>query len=257
MSMKLLAIGDVVGVPGLSFLEKNLRKIQRANDIHFTVVNGENANVVGITPRQADSIFQAGADVITLGNHTWARWELKPYLDENPYILRPLNFAPQCPGRGYTIVPTHFGDICVINLMGRHTLDSNTDNPFYAAHHLLEKLNTKLVFVDMHAEATSERLAMGYYLDGRVSAVWGTHTHVQTSDAMVLPQGTGFISDLGMTGSRHSILGIKPEQSISKFLGNPPMRYEAGAGPAKMEGAIFEIDEKTGHCIQVEALRIT
>ncbi|MCL1828531.1 MAG: YmdB family metallophosphoesterase [Oscillospiraceae bacterium] len=257
MKVNILAVGDVVGKKGIEFLEDRLSVFKKQKDIRFTVVNGENANVIGITPRQADAIFSAGADVITLGNHTWTRKELQPYLDANDRILRPANFAPQCPGRGYGVYETPFGRVCVINLLGRYTLDSNTDNPFVAVSAILEDVESDIILVDMHAEGTSERCAMGYFLDGRAGAVWGTHTHVQTSDARVLPNGTGYISDVGMTGPAESVIGIQPEQSIGKFLGDPPRRYEEAQGPAKMECAIFEIDSETGKCAGAEAVRLT
>ena len=257
MNFNVLAVGDVVGAPGLGFLSRHLRSIIEMKNVSFTVVNGENANVLGITPRQADEIFAAGANVITLGNHTWSRREIQGYLDQNRNILRPLNFAVQCPGSGIGVYETDVGDIAVINLMGRYAMDSNIDNPFFAAEAALREIDTKLVLVDMHAEGTSERMAMGYFLDGRVSAVWGTHTHVQTSDACILNMGTGYISDLGMTGAKNSILGIKPELSISKFLGDPPERFEAAEGPCKLECAVFEINPDTGACVGVEAMRIT
>ena len=257
MQVKILAVGDVCGDPGLQFLERKLKTFQQENNIAFTVVNGENANVVGITPRQADMIFRAGADVITLGNHTWTRTELQPYLAERTRILRPANFGPQCPGRGIAVFETAFGDVCVLNLMGRFTLDTNTDNPFLIADGYMAEIREKVILVDFHAEGTSEKRAMGYLLDGKVTAVWGTHTHVQTSDACVLPNGTGYITALGMTGAVHSVLGIDPQQSIGKFMGDPPRRYEAGKGPAKMEGCLFTIDPDTGKCIQAEAIRLT
>lgn len=253
MTINILAVGDVCGRTGLEFLCQHLHNLQNTKKIAFTVVNGENANGIGIVPQQAEKIFDAGADVITLGNHTWSRWEIQNYLDDNKHILRPANFASQCPGQGYGIYPTDFGDIMVINLIGRYNLDSNNDNPFRIVDNILKHCDTNLVLVDMHAEATSERLAMGYYLDGRASAVWGTHTHVQTSDGGVLPNGTGFISDLGMTGPAVSILGIDPQQSISRFLGDPPRRYMAAEGSGKLEGAVFTIDTDTGRCINVEA----
>ncbi|MEG0035032.1 MAG: TIGR00282 family metallophosphoesterase [Oscillospiraceae bacterium] len=256
MTVNILAVGDVCGKPGIDFLRKHLNAFKKLNDIAFTVVNGENANVVGITPAQAEDIFSAGADVITLGNHTWSRYEIKDYLNSNRNILRPANYALCCPGFGHEVYKTAFGDIAVINLMGRFTLDTNTDNPFYVADEIISSLNTKLVLVDMHAEASSEKAAMGFYLDGRASAVWGTHTHVQTSDADILPNGTGFITDLGMTGPAISVLGIEPQQSINKFLGEPPRRYESAEGPAKMECAIFTIDTETGRCQKAEAMRI-
>ena len=194
--------------------------------------------------------------MVTLGNHTWTRWELQPYLDETVRVIRPANFAPQCPGRGDTVIETGFGKVWVINLIGRYGLDTNTDNPFVVADEILCAPEADIVLVDFHAEATSEKLAMGYYLDGRASAVWGTHTHVQTSDACVLPGGTGYITDLGMTGPAHSVIGIMPEQSIGKFLGDPPRRYEPASGKAKLEGAVFTIDADTGRCVSAESVRL-
>ncbi len=257
MEVRILAVGDVCGEPGLSFLSNRLKTYKKENDISFTVVNGENANVVGITPKQADAIFRAGADVITLGNHTWTRTEIQPYLEEQIRILRPANYGTQCPGRGIGVFSTSFGDVCVLNLMGRFTLDSNTDNPFPIADGFMEEIREKIILVDFHAEGTSEKRAMGFLLDGRATAVWGTHTHVQTSDACVLPKGTGYITDLGMTGSVHSVLGIDPEQSIGKFLGDPPRRYSSGKGPAKMEACLFTVNTETGRCLNAEAVRLT
>ena len=255
MAYRVLAVGDTVGSPGLEYVRRQLRAIRRELNADFVCVNGENANVVGVTPRQVDGLLSAGADCVTLGNHTWTRWELQPYLDEEPRVLRPANFAPQCPGRGMASFDSPAGPVTVINLIGRFTLDPNTDNPFLTADALLEEAPRGIVLVDFHAEATSEKIAMGYYLDGRVSAVWGTHTHVQTSDARVLPEGTGFITDLGMTGPAESCIGIKPEQSIGKFLGDVPRRYECASGPAKLEGALFTIDEASGRCLEARAVR--
>ena len=255
MTIKVLAIGDVCGEPGLEYLTKNLKAYKEENGINFCVVNGENANVVGVTPRQIDEISKAGADCITLGNHTWVRTELQPLLDERKKVLRPANYAPQCPGRGVGIYKKDFGEICVINLIGRFTLDNNTDNPFVIVDEYLQDIDQKIILVDFHAEGTSEKRAMGYMLDGKVSAVWGTHTHVQTSDAYILPKGTGYITDLGMTGAVESVLGIDPDQSIGKFLGDPPQRYNAAKGSKKMEGCIFEIDMDTGKCMGVKSIR--
>ncbi len=254
--MKILAVGDVCGEPGLAFLEKRLNAYKEEAGIDFCVVNGENANVVGITPKQADAILKAGADVVTLGNHTWTRTELKPYLAERRRILRPANYGPQCPGRGINTFTTPFGDLCVLNLLGRFTLDNNTDNPFVIADGYMHEIREKVILVDFHAEGTSEKMAMGYMLDGRASAVWGTHTHVQTSDARVLPKGTGYITDLGMTGPSESVLGIDPEQSIGKFLGDPPMRYNSAKGPCRLEGCVFDVDHETGRCRSAEAVRL-
>ncbi len=256
MTVKILAVGDVCGSVGLEFLHRTLRSYKERNGIDFCVVNGENANVVGVTPKQCDSILRAGADVITLGNHTWTRWELQPYLDESRRVIRPANFGPQCPGVGDVVINTDFGKVWVMNFIGRYGLDTNTDNPYVIVDDMLREPAADIVLVDFHAEATSEKVAMGYFLDGRVSAVWGTHTHVQTSDACVLPNGTGYITDLGMTGPIHSVIGVAPEQSIGKFLGDPPRRYDPATGAAKLEGCVFEIDVASGRCVNAEAVRL-
>ena len=197
MHVNILAVGDVVGAPGLDFLCHRLRSLIRLKQIAFTVVNGENAALRGLTPADAEDIFSAGADVITLGNHTFGKSAIQPYLDDCPRILRPANLAPQNPGRGWGDFETSFGPVRVVNLIGRCGMDFHPDNPFLEMDRILKKDPPVVILTDMHAEATSEKLAMGYYLDGRVSAVWGTHTHVQTSDAGVLPKKTGYITDLG------------------------------------------------------------
>ena len=252
MSVNILAIGDVAGKAGLDFLLNELYSIKKQKNIAFTVVNGENASIFGISRNQAQSLFDNGVDVVTLGNHTWGRRDIIGFLDDCPYILRPANYAPQNPGRGWGIFHAPFGEVCVINLIGRCHMEFGTENPFFEADKILAQSKAVVTLVDFHAEATSEKLAMAYHLDGRVSALWGTHTHVQTSDACVFPKCTGYITDLGMTGPVHSVIGIKPEQSISRFLGNPPQRYESATGKIKIEGAVFEIDEQTGQCHCVE-----
>ena len=257
MTVKILAVGDVCGTVGLDFLHRVLKNYKEKNGIDFCVVNGENANVVGVTPRQCDSILRAGADVVTLGNHTWTRWELQPYLDESRRVIRPANFGPQCPGAGDVVINTDFGKVEVINLIGKYGLDANTDNPFLVVDSILQEPGADIILVDFHAEATSEKVAMGHFLDGRVSAVWGTHTHVQTSDAMVLPKGTGYITDLGMTGPIHSVIGIPPQQSIETFLGGLPGRYQVAKGECKLCGAIFTLDSATGLCRRVERVDLT
>jgi metallophosphoesterase (TIGR00282 family) len=257
MTVNILAVGDIVGNSGLNLLRQKLASIKRLKNISFTVVNGENAAQKGLTPSQAEEIFNSGADVITLGNHAFGKQNIIPYLDECRYILRPANLAPQNPGRGYGIFETSFGQVCVINLIGRCGMNFGPDNPFIEADKILKKIDTKIVLVDMHAEATSEKLALGYYLDGRVSVMWGTHTHVQTADSRVFPKGMGYITDLGMTGPAESVIGIKPEISVSMFLGNPPKRYETAKGPCKMDCAVFEIDEATGLCKSVESFQIS
>ena len=252
MELRVLAVGDVVGNPGMERIRKSLRWLIRKTGADFTVVNGENASVVGLTPRQAEDILDAGADVITLGNHSFSKREIVPYLEDTDRILRPANYAPQTPGRGWAVYETRFGPIGVIDLIGRCNMDYGPDNPFLLVEKLLKKLDTRLILVELHAEATSEKLAMGYMLDGKVSAVWGTHTHVPTADIRVLPQGTGYITDLGMTGPRDSVLGIRPELSIARFRGDLPERYRWAEGETKLEGALFTIDAATGKCLKAE-----
>ena len=252
MELRVLAVGDGVGNPGMERIRKSLRRLSRKTGADLTVVNGENASVVGLTPRQAEDILDAGADVITLGNHSFSKREIVPYLEDTDRILRPANYAPQTPGRGWAVYETRFGPIGVIDLIGRCNMDYGPDNPFLLAEKLLKKLDTRLILVELHAEATSEKLAMGYMLDGKVSAVWGTHTHVPTADIRVLPQGTGYITDLGMTGPRDSVLGIRPELSIARFRGDLPERYRWAEGETKLEGALFTIDAATGKCLKAE-----
>ena len=254
MDFKVLAVGDVVGNPGMDRICKSLRKLKMQTNADFVVVNGENAAVVGITPNQAEDIFDAGADVITMGNHTFGKREIVEYLDENRRILRPANYAPQAPGIGWEIYDTSVGEIAVIDLQGRVNMDYTPDNPFLEVDKILKKLSTKLIFVELHAEATSEKLAMGYMLDGRVSAVWGTHTHVPTADAQVLPKGTGYVTDLGMTGPKHSVLGIRPDLSVAKFRGDLTERYRWAEGPTKLEAVLFTINIDTGLCRKAERI---
>lgn len=252
MELKVLAVGDVVGEPGLDRISRSLRKLIRSTGADFTVVNGENASVVGIVPRQAEEILDAGADVITLGNHSFGKREIVNYLEDTTRVLRPANLAPQSPGVGWQIYETRAGDVAVIDLIGRCNMDYTPDNPFLAVERILKKIDTKLVLVEMHAEATSEKLAMGYMLDGRISALWGTHTHVPTADARVLPKGTGYVTDLGMTGPRESVLGIRPELSIARFRGDLTERYRWADGATKLEGVLFTLDTATGRCVKAE-----
>ena len=252
MDFKVLAVGDVVGNPGMDRIYKSLRYLKKQTQADFVIVNGENAAVVGMTPNQAEDIFDAGADVITMGNHTFGKRELVDYLEDTSRVLRPANYAPQAPGRGWGVYETRFGQVAVIDLQGRCNMDYGPDNPFLAVEKILKEIDTQLIFVELHAEATSEKLAMGYMLDGRVSAVWGTHTHVPTADVQVLPNGTGYVTDLGMTGPKHSVLGIQPKLSIAKFRGDLSERYRWAEGPTKMEAVLFTIDTETGLCRKAE-----
>ena len=252
MDFKVLAVGDVVGNPGMERIRRSLRYLKRKCNADFVVVNGENASVVGITPDQAEDIFDAGADVITMGNHTWSKREIVPYMDDCSQILRPANYAPQVPGRGYAVYDTKAGPVAVIDLIGRCNMDYGPDNPFLLIEKILKEIDARIILVELHAEASSEKLAMGYLLDGRVSAVWGTHTHVPTADVQILPQGTGYVTDLGMTGPKYSVLGIRPDLSIQKFRGDLPERYKWAGGPTKMEAVLFTIDSQTGKCKHAE-----
>ena len=256
MEWKVLAVGDVVGNPGMERIRRSLRKLKQKCGADFVVVNGENASVVGIQPHQAEDILDAGADVITLGNHSFAKREICDYLEESSRILRPANYAPQVPGRGWAVYESRAGDIAVIDLIGRCNMDYGPDNPFLLVEKILKQITAKIILVELHAEATSEKLAMGYLLDGRVSAVWGTHTHVPTADAQILPKGTGYITDLGMTGPKVSVLGIRPELSIAKFRGDLTERYRWAEGETKLEGVLFTIDSETGKCLKAERVDV-
>jgi len=257
MLLNVMAVGDVCANAGLDYLARHLRSLKKLHGVHFAVVNGENASGVGILPRQVQDILDAGADVVTLGNHTWNRLEIADFLEDNHYTLRPANFSSRTPGRGWGVYEGPRGlRIGVLNIMGRCELDFNLDSPFTTADKILSAAEADIILVDFHAEATSEKGAMAWYLDGRVHALWGTHTHVPTADCQVLPKGLGFVTDAGMTGPALSVLGINPQQSINRFLGGLPRRYEAAEGPCKLESVIFTIDTDTKKCTCVERLDI-
>ena len=257
MLFRVLAIGDVTSEAAGMHLRKHLPALKKLKSVDFTIVNGENMSGSGLTPEQAESLFTAGADVITMGNHTWGKMQLADYLEENRYILRPANYAPRAPGRGCGVYDCGRFRIAVIDLIGRFHLDWKAADPFATVDKLL-KTEDKPDFtvVEFHAEATSEKLALAYYLDGRVSAMWGTHTHVPTADERVMPKGTGYITDIGMTGAVESVLGIRPEQSVESFLGGLPGRYKPADGPCKAQGCLFTLDSNTGLCVDVERIDI-
>ena len=257
MLFKVLAVGDITGESGVDFLRRQLGRLKREKGIDFAVVNAENAAGNGLLPAQAEDIFAAGADVITLGNHTFGKMQIAHFLEENPYILRPANYTGRASGRGWGVYDCGRVQVGVLNLIGRCGLDFNAENPFTTADRVLKNADKPtFVLVDLHAQATSEKLAMSYYLDGRVSALWGTHTHVPTADEHVCPKGTGYITDLGMTGPRESVLGIRPEQSVEFFLGGLPGRYRTAEGACKLQGAIFTLDSGTGLCVGVERIEV-
>ncbi len=243
--MNILCIGDIVGKPGRDFINKNLQKLKIEYKVDFVIANGENcAHGVGITRNTYDELIYAGVDVITLGNHTWAKKEVIELLEDKKNIIRPANFPSNNPGWGYTIVEHRGKKIAVINLCGRVYMESY-DCPFTKADEILEKIKDEadIIIVDFHAEATSEKLALGWYLDGRVTAVFGTHTHVQTSDERLLPKGTGYITDLGMTGPYNSILGVDKDIIIKKFITMMPSKFEVAEGSAVFNAVLLELDE--------------
>ncbi len=256
--MKILCVGDVVGKIGCEFLRSKLPTLKRLKGIDLVICNGENsADGNGITPSSARYLFDSGVDVITLGNHSFRRREVYSYLDETPYIVRPANYpSGTTPGKGLCVVDMGRTQVCVINLIGTMYMEQGLESPFDVIDELLSDNDCKITVIDFHAETTSEKLAMGYYLDGRVSAVFGTHTHVQTSDERVLEKGTGYITDVGMTGPRDSVLGVKPEISIEKFKTHMPVRFDLKHGACKLECVIFDIDEKSGRTVAAERLRI-
>lgn len=257
MELNILAIGDVVGKSGLDALNRHLRVMKKETGAQFTVVNGENVSGVGLTPQEARDIYAAGADVITLGNHTWNRIQITNILDSDPYILRPANYGGHLPGRGFGVYDGPRGlRIGVMNLMGRLNLNSNLDSPFQYADRLLRGADYDIAVLDFHAEATSEKGAMAWYLDGRVSAVWGTHTHVPTADTQILPQGTGFVTDLGMVGPANSVLGIHPQDSINLFRNGLPRKFQEATGKCVVCGCLFTIDTNTKKCIAVKRVDI-
>ena len=240
--MKILLIGDVVGKPGRTAVATLVPELRRQHGIDMIIANGENAaGGLGLTPVTAEELLRSGVDVITSGNHIWKHKEIVPYLnDGHSPALRPLNFPPGVPGRGYLI----HGQVMVVNLMGRVFMD-NLDCPFRAIDCLLKEAGSKppIIIVDFHAEATSEKNAMGIYLDGRVSAVIGTHTHIGTVDARILPRGTAFLTDVGMVGPSNSIIGDAPESIIERFLTQMPHRLTVGTGPVIFNSVLVEIAE--------------
>lgn len=254
--MRIFCIGDVAGPCGRKFIEQHLWNLRREYGIDMVICNGENVSSGnGILPCDADALFQAGCDVLTTGNHVFQRREIYDYLDDHRYIVRPANYPAACPGQGYCFFETGTARVAVINLMGTMYLEA-LDSPFERIDQILEGIRADLIFVDFHAEATSEKKAMGYYLDGRVTAVFGTHTHVQTADERILEGGTGYITDLGMTGAYTSVLGIKKEIIIKKFCTKMPQRFFQEEGECELCGIILTVDEKTGKTDNIERIAL-
>ena len=253
MILKILTLGDVVGPDAVEKIKNSLSAIRRSEKIDFVVINGENAaDGGGMDIKSTEALIRSGADVVTAGNHTFKRSQIRGYLDDTREVIRPCNFPDEVSGNGYTVVTANGFKFLVMNVLGTVFMEPLAC-PFDTLDVLLKQAgNPKFCVVDFHAEATSEKVAMGHFLDGRVSAVWGTHTHVPTADTQILPKGTGYVTDLGMTGPKHSVLGIRPDLSIAKFRGDLTERYRWADGPTKLEAVLFTIDTDTGLCRKAE-----
>lgn len=255
--VNILCIGDVVGSVGCQFLREKLPGLKRLKGVDLVICNGENsADGNGVTPASIQHLFDSGVDVITTGNHSFRRRESYDLYEEVPTLLRPANFPPAAPGRGMCVVDMGRVQVAVVNLIGTLYLESQRC-PFDTLESLLQTPDfPRLCVVDFHAEATGEKRAMGFFADGKATALFGTHTHVQTADECVLPHGTGYITDAGMTGPIHSVLGVKPEISIQKFVTKMPTRFDLAKGPCRIDCVLFSADEKTGLCLEAERLSI-
>ncbi len=258
--MKILALGDITDARVAPFLRIAINRIRKKHGIDFVIANGENAGfIIGPTPDIASTLLSAGIDCLTGGNHTVQNKLLYPLLEENDHLLRPANFPPAVPGRGYSVFRAGGTRILVMNLLGQVHIEPNLDSPFDTASRILsrEEGNYDLSFVDFHAEATGEKLALAHYLDGKVTAIFGTHTHVPTADEQILPCGTGYISDLGMCGGSTGILGVKKEVILERMVHRMPVRGIPDNGPLVASGAIFTVDESTARTLSVERIRFS
>lgn len=256
--MKILAVGDLVGSAGVKKLKAELPKIRENEKIDFVIVNGENAGEgMGITKRNFDDILEENVDVITMGNHTWGKKDIFNFIN-HPKLIRPANYAKGVPGKGYNIYECMNKRIAVINLIGRVDVNVLSENPFLVAKDIIEKIKDKtdMIIIDFHAEATAEKIALGYYLDGKVTAIFGTHTHVQTADETILENGTGYITDIGMTGPKKSVIGMDVSASIKRFETTLPERYRIAGGETILNGVIFDVDNSTNKVKTIKRIRM-
>ena len=245
--MKILAVGDLVGNAGVSKLKKEFKNICEQENIDFVIVNGENAGEgMGITQRNFNDLLEEKIDVITMGNHTWGKKDIFKFID-HPKLLRPANYTKGIVGKGYNIYKCNDKKIAVINLIGRVDVNVLSENPFIVAKEIIEKIkhDVDIIAIDFHAEATAEKIAMARYLDGEVTLLYGTHTHVQTADETVLKKGTGYITDIGMTGPKESVIGMDMDASIKRFVTTLPERYKIATGECMLNSVVFEIDDNT------------
>jgi 2',3'-cyclic-nucleotide 2'-phosphodiesterase len=252
--LRLLFLGDIIGEPGRRAVVEMLPELRESWKIDFTVVNGENSAAGrGITGKIAIDLLRSGVAVITTGDHIWDQKELVNYIDTEPRLLRPINYPPATPGRGSIVLETAKGKVGVINVQGRTFMQQILENPFLVVDEEVRRMRdeTRVIFVDVHAETTSEKIAMGRFLDGRVSAVAGTHTHVQTADERIFPGGTAFICDAGMCGPTESVLGREIQPIVQRFLTNMPVNFPVARGEVKLHGLLVDIDERSGKAIGV------
>lgn len=253
IQMNILAVGDIVGESGVQELKNILPKIREEEKIDFVITNGENsAGGMGITEKNFKEMLAAGTNVVTMGNHTWAKRDIFQFVD-HPQIIRPTNYPKGLPGKGYGMYECKDKKIAVINAMGRVDINVLTENPFLKLKDVVEKISNEvdMIFIDFHAEATAEKIALGYYLDGKVTGIFGTHTHVQTADETILPKGTGYITDIGMTGPKNSVIGMEISASVKRLETTLPERYKLAEGECKFNGVIFEVDDETNKVISI------
>ena len=244
--MKILAVGDLVGENGVKYLDFVLPRIQEDNDIDFTIANVENsAGGSGISTKIYNNLNKLNIDAYTLGNHTWGKKDIFSFIDD-PKVIRPANYSDGVPGHGYTVFEKNGKKIAVVNLIGRTDMNVQSENPFLYMDELLKEIKADYIIIDFHAEATAEKLALAYYLDGRVNVVFGTHTHVQSADERILDKGTGYITDIGMTGPYNSVIGMDKEAALKRFLTSIPERYKLADGKCMINAVVFDINDKTG-----------
>lgn len=256
MKLNILAVGDIVGSVGVKELNNRLKNIKEKENIDFVIVNGENsAEGMGITEKNFNDIIAKGVDVVTMGNHTWGKKDIFKFID-NPKIIRPANYPEGVLGKGYNIYKCKNKKIAVINLIGRVDINVLSENPFIRAKKIIEKIQNQvdMIIIDFHAEATAEKLALAYYLDGKVTAVFGTHTHIQTADERILPKGTGYITDIGMTGPENSVIGMNIQASIKRFETTLPEKYRIAEGKCILNGVIFKIDDSSSKVTEIKRL---
>ncbi len=256
--MRILCVGDVVASAGCELVRRVLPSVKRRYNVDVCIVNGENAaDGNGLTPTAFRSLMDSGADVITGGNHSFRRRELYDVFDEQPFLLRPANYPASAPGKGACVIDRGRYQVAVINLLGLVYMEP-LDCPFKTLDRLLEELgHPRFCVVDFHAEATAEKKALAFYADGRISALVGTHTHVQTADEQILEQGTGFLTDIGMTGPTRSVLGIRPEQAVAKMKDKLPVRFSAADGDTAMNAVLITLDDRTGKTVAIERITVS